>query len=160
MALKWLGRLCERGQNMSIYLVNADRLHFSAKQLEAMTRLPGCGDLGGIIEDVAWVRDNDGDIIILAAGYRRDAFFKLLPRKHYPYHMDVFYRAADYLMACGTDWLAGPSPVKVGWGVTAGRCDDVWIMCIDGDYVNQKALNVNAGKINISYKEDEQGDSN
>ena len=92
---------------MSIYLVNADRLHFSAKQLEAMTRLPSCGDLGGITEGVA----------------------------------------------CGTDWLAGPSPLKVGWGVTAGRCGNSWIMCTDGDYINQKAVNVNQGKLNISYKE-------
>lgn len=144
---------------MSIYLVNADRLHFSAKQLEAMIRLPSCGDLGGIAEGVAWVKDNDGDVIILAAEYRRDAFFKLLPRKHDSYHMDELYRAADYLMAARTECQIGPL-VKLGWGVSAGRCGDGWIMCTDGDYVNQKALDVNAGKINISYKEDEQGDSN
>lgn len=47
---------------MSIYLVNAERLHFSAKQLEAVSRLHACRDLGGIVEGVAWVRDN-GDIV-------------------------------------------------------------------------------------------------
>lgn len=143
---------------MSIYLVNADRLHFSAKQLEAMTRLHNCGDLGGIIEGVAWVRDNDDDIIILASEWRPDSFFQLLPRRYMSHNLYALQRAADYLMACGTDWLAGPSPIKVGWGVTAGRCGNSWIMCTDGDYINQKAVNVNQGKLNISYKEGDEND--
>lgn len=67
---------------MSIYIVRADGLHFSAKQLEAMTRLPSCRDLGGITEGVAWVRDNDDDIIILASEWRPDSFFQLLPRRY------------------------------------------------------------------------------
>lgn len=144
---------------MNIYLVNADRLHFSAKQLEAITRLPSCGDLGGIIEGVAWVRDNDDDIIILACEWRPDSFFQLLPRRYMSHNLYALQRAADYLMMARSEWQIGPL-VKLGWGVSAGRCGDGWIMCTDGDYVNQKALNVNAGKINIAYKEDEQGDSN
>lgn len=145
---------------MCIYLINADRLHFSAKQLEALTRLPSCGDLGGIIEGVAWVRDNDDDIIILASEWRPDSFFQLLPRRYMSHNIYALQRAADYLMACGTDWLSGPSPVKVGWGVTAGRCGNSWIMCTDGDYINQKAVNTNQGKLNISYKEGDDNDSN
>ena len=47
---------------MSIYIVRADGLLFSAKQLEAVSRLHACRDLGGIVEGVAWVRDN-GDIV-------------------------------------------------------------------------------------------------
>ena len=47
---------------MSIYIVRADGLLFSAKQLEAVTRLHACRDLGGIVEGGAWVRDN-GDIV-------------------------------------------------------------------------------------------------
>lgn len=143
---------------MNIYLVNADRLRFSAEQLEVVSRLHACCDLGGIIEGVAWVRDNDDDIIILASEWRPDSFFQLLPRRYLPYDMDVLQRAADYLMACGTDWLSGPSPLKVGWGVTAGRCGNSWIMCTDGDYINQKAVNVNQGKLNISYKEGDEND--
>ena len=96
---------------MSIYLVNADRLHFSAKQLEAMTRLPSCGDLGGITEGVAWVRDNDDDIIVLASEWRPDSFFQLLPRRYMSHNIYALQRAADYLMACGTDWLAGPKAI-------------------------------------------------
>ena len=84
-------------------------------------------------------------------------FCQLLPRCYMPHNIYALQRAADYLMACGTDWLAGPSPLKVGWGVTAGRCGNSWIMCTDGDYINQKAVNVNQGKLNISYKE---GDEN
>lgn len=139
---------------MSIYLVNADALRFSAKQLEAVSRLPGCPDFGGILEGVAWVRDNDGDIIILAVEHRRDCFFRLLPRRHLPYHMDVFYRAADYLTTCGVVQRSKTPPVKVGWGVTAGLCvGGEWLMRADTDYVNQKALNVDQGKLNIRYKE-------
>lgn len=139
---------------MNIYLVNADRLHFSVKQLGVIARLLSCADLGGILEGVVWVRDNDGDIIILASDWRPDSFFQLLPRRYMPHNIYALQRAADYLMACGTDWLAGPSPLKVGWGVTAGRCGNSWIMCTDGDYINQKAVNVNQGKLNIRYDDD------
>lgn len=138
---------------MSIYLVNATALRFSVKQLEAVSRLHSCRDLGGITEGVAWVRDNDDDIIVLASEWRPDSFFQLLPRRYMSHNIYALQRAADYLMSRGTDWLAGPSPLKVGWGVTAGRCGNSWIMCTDGDYINQKAVNVNQGKLNISYKE-------
>ena len=138
---------------MSIYLVNATALRFSVKQLEAVSRLHACRDLGGITEGVAWVRDNDDDVIVLASEWRPDSFFQLLPRRYMSHNIYALQRAADYLMGCGTDWLAGPSPLKVGWGVTAGRCGNSWIMCTDGDYINQKAVNVNQGKMNISYKE-------
>lgn len=137
---------------MSIYLVNANALRFSAEQLEAIMLLSYCDELGGMVEGVAWVRDNDDDIIILAVEYRRDAFFRLSPRRYLPHHIDVFYRAACYLTACATDWLSGPSPVTVGWGVTVGRCvGGEWLMSTEADYTNQKALNVNQGKLNIRY---------
>ena len=55
---------------MNIYLVNADRLRFSAEQLEAVSRLNACCDLGGNNEGVAWGQDNDGGIIILATEWR------------------------------------------------------------------------------------------
>ena len=143
---------------MSFYLVNADRLHFSFKQLEAMTRLPGCGDLGGIIEGVAWVKDNDGDIIILAVEYRSDSFFRLLPRRYLPYAMGLLYRAAVYLTVCATDWGSGPSRLTLGWGVTVEKgSDGEWLMLTNTDHTNQKAVNVDQGKLNIRYKE---GDEN
>lgn len=145
---------------MNVYLVNASILRFSAKQLEAVSRLFSCPDLGGFVEGVAWVRDNDGDIVILSSEYRQDGFFRLLPRRYDSYHIDVLYRAAAYLTACATDWLPGPSPVKMGWGVTVARDGVSWLMYMDCGYVNQKVFNVNQGKLNISYKEDEQGDSN
>ena len=47
---------------MSIYIVRADWLLFSAEQLGAVSRLHACRDIGGITEGVAWVRDN-GDIV-------------------------------------------------------------------------------------------------
>lgn len=143
---------------MNIYLVNARGLHFSAKQLEAVTRLPRCADFGGIIEGVAWVRDVDGDIIILASEYRRDSFFTLLPRRYEPHHMREFSRAADYLMACGTDWMSGESPVKVWWGVTVAKVGISWLMCSEGDAMDQKALNVNQGKMNMYYKRSDDND--
>lgn len=144
---------------MSIYLVNADALRFSAEQLEAINLLTYCDDIGGITKGVAWVRDNDGDVIILAVEYRRDAFFRLLPVRYLPYHIDAFYRAATYLTACATDWLSGPSPVTVGWGVTAEKSGDgEWLMSTDADYANQKALNVDQGKLNIRYKEGEENE--
>lgn len=143
---------------MSIYLVNADRLHFSAKQLEAMTRLPGCGDLGGITEGVTWVRDNDDDIIILASEWRDDSRYMLLPRCHHLHHMTEFFRAADRLEVF--EWREYKAPFRVMGHVIAGLLSDSIILCYEGDAMNQKAINVNQGKLNISYKGDEQGDSN
>lgn len=143
---------------MCIYLVNANILRFSAKQLEAVSRLFSCPDFGGFVEGVAWVRDNDGDIVILSTEYRQDGFFRLLPRRYDSYHIDVFYRAAAYLTACATDWLPGPSPVKTGWGVTVARDGGSWLMYTDCGYVNQKALNVDQGKLNIRYKEDDENE--
>lgn len=137
---------------MNIYLVNAEALRFSAKQLEAVSCLFSCPDLGGFVEGVAWVKDNDGDIIILSSEYRRDGFFRLLPRRYDSYHIAVFHRAA-YLMTFATEWLPGPSPVKTGWGVTVARDGGSWLMYTDCGYVNQKTLNVDQGKLNIRYKE-------
>lgn len=94
---------------MSIYLVNADRLHFSAKQLEAITHLPGCGDLGGILEGVAWVRDNDDDIIILASWRRDDSHYMLLPRCHHLQHLIEFSRVAEGIDVIGWKEIATPS---------------------------------------------------
>lgn len=143
---------------MSIYLVNADRLHFSAKQLEAMTRLPGCGDLGGIIEGVAWVKDNDDDIIILASEWRADSHYMLLPRCHHLHHMIEFFRAADRLEAF--EWREYKAPFRVRGDVIAGLLGDSIILCYEGDAMNQKAINVNQGKLNIRYKEGDGNDSN
>lgn len=140
---------------MSIYLVNADRLHFSAKQLEAMTRLPNCGDLGGIIEGVAWVKDNDDDIIILASEWRADSHYMLLPRCHNLHHMIEFFRTADRLEV--VEWREYTTPFRVRGDVIVGRMGDSLILCYEGDVMNQKAVNVNQGKLNISYKE---GDEN
>nr|DAW97725.1 MAG TPA: hypothetical protein [Caudoviricetes sp.] len=137
---------------MSIYIVRAGWARFSAEQLHAINFISYCGDLGGMTEGVAWVRDNDGDIIILAVEYRPDSFFRLLPRRYLPYAMDLFYRAAVYLTACATDWLSGPSPLTVGWGVTVEKGGGgEWLMSSDADYTNQKALNVDQGKLNIQY---------
>lgn len=138
---------------MNIYLVNAEALRFSAKQLEAVSCLFSCPDLGGFVEGVAWVRDNDGDIIILATEYRQDGFFRLLPRRYDSYHIDAFHRAAAYLTACATYRLPGASPVKTGWGVTVGRVGGSWLMYTDCGYVDQKVMNVDKGKLNIRYKE-------
>lgn len=143
---------------MSIYLVNADRLHFSAKQLEAITRLPGCGDLGGIIEGVAWVRDNDDDIIILASERRTDSHYMMLPRCHHLHHMIEFFRTADRLEV--VEWQEYTAPFRVMGGVIVGRMGDSVILCYEGDVMNQKAINVNQGKLNISYKEGDGNDSN
>ena len=141
---------------MSIYLVNADRLHFSLKQLEAMTRLPGCGDLGGIIEGVAWVRDNDDDIIILASEWREDSHYMLLPRCHHLHHMIEFFRTADRLEV--VEWREYTTPFRVREHVIVGRMGDSLILCYEGDEMNQKAINVNHGKLNISYKEGDDND--
>ena len=153
---KWLRRLCEKGQYMNIYLVNADRLHFSAKQLEAMTRLLGCGDLGGIIEGVTWVKDNDDDIIILASEWRADSHYMLRPRCHHLHHMIELFRAADRLEVI--EWQEYTAPFRVRGNVIAERMGDSLILCYEGDVLNLKAINVNQGKLNISYKEDEQDD--
>ena len=141
---------------MSTYLVNADRLHFSAKQLEAITRLPSCGDLGGVIEGVAWVRDNDDDIIILASEWRDDSHYMLLPRCHHLHHMIEFFRAADRLEA--VEWWEYTAPFRVREHVIVGRMGDSLILCYEGDAMNQKAINVNQGKLNISYKEGDDND--
>lgn len=133
---------------MSIYLMNAYMLHFSPKQLEAVSRLFSCPDLGGITEGVAWVRDND-DIIILASEWRDDSRYMLLPRCHHLHHMTEFFRAADRLEV--VEWREYKAPFRVRGHVIAGLLSDA---------MNQKAINVNQGKLNISYKEDEQGDSN
>ena len=144
---------------MGIYLVNADALCFSAEQLHAINFLTYCDDLGGITEGVAWVRDNDGDLIILAVEHRPDGFFKLLPRRYLPYAVGLLYRAAVYLTACATDWLSGPSSLTLGWGVTAEKGGyGEWLMSTDIDYANQKALNVDQGKLNIRYKEGEENE--
>lgn len=140
---------------MSYYLVNADRLHFSAKQLEVMTRLPGCGDLGGILEGVAWVRDNDDDIIILASEWRADSHYMMLPRCHHLHHMIEFFRAADRLEVI--EWREYTTPFRVREHVIVGRMGDSLILCYEDDAMNQKAINVNQGKLNIRYKE---GDEN
>lgn len=140
---------------MNIYLVNADRLHFSAKQLEAMTRLPGCRDLGGILEGVAWVRDNDDDIIILASEWRSDSHYMMMPRCHHLHHMIEFFRAADRLEV--VEWWEYTTPFRVREHVIVGRMGDSLILCYEDDAMNQKAINVNQGKLNISYKE---GDNN
>lgn len=136
---------------MNIYLVNADRLHFSARQLEAMTRLHNCGDLGGIIEGVAWVRDNDDDIIILTCERSGDSHYMLLPRCHHLYHMIEFFRAADRLEVI--ECREYTTPFRVREHVIVGRMGDSLILCYEGDVLNLKAINVNQGKLNISYKE-------
>ena len=136
---------------MNIYLVNADRLHFSAKQLEAVSRLHACCDLGGITEGVAWVRDNDDDIIILATGWRDDSHYMLLPTCHHLQHFLEFSRVAEGIDVIGWKEIAAPSKPHVH--VNVGRFGDALLLCYDDDKINQKAINVNQGKLNISYKE-------
>lgn len=143
---------------MSIYLVNADRLHFSAKQLGAVSRLHACRDLGGITEGVAWVRDNDDDIIILASEWRPDSHYMLRPRCHHLHHMIEFFRAADRLEVI--EWQEYTAPFRVRGNVIAERMGDSLILCYEGDVLNLKAINVNQGKLNISYKEGGRNDSN
>lgn len=139
---------------MSIYLVNADRLHFSAKQLEAITHLPGCGDLGGILEGVAWVRDNDDDIIILASEWRADSHYMMLPRCHQPQHLMEFSRVAEGIDVIGWQEIATPSKPHVH--VNVGCMGDALLLWYDDDKINQKSINVNDGKLNIGYKEDDE----
>lgn len=140
---------------MNIYLVNADRLLFSAEQLEAVSRLHACCDLGGITEGVAWVRDNDDDIIILAIGRRDDGHYMLLPRCHQQQHLIDFSRVAEGIDVIGWKEIATPSKTHVH--VNVGRFGDALLLCYDDDEINQKAINVNQGKLNIRYKE---GDEN
>lgn len=136
---------------MNIYLVNAVRLRFSAKQLEAVSRLPGCPDLGGILEGVAWVRDNDGDIIILACERRGDSHYMLAPRCHHPHHLIEFSRVAEGIDVIG--WQEIATSPKLHVHVTVGSMGDALLLCYDDDKINQKAINVNYGKLNIRYKE-------
>lgn len=135
---------------MNIYLVNADRLHFSAKQLEAITHLPGCGDLGGITEGVAWVRDNDDDIIILACERGEGSHYMLLPRCHHLHHFIEFSRVAERIDAAG--WYEIVTPSKFHGCVNVGLQGGALLLCYDDDKINQKAINVYQGKLNISYK--------
>lgn len=141
---------------MNIYLVNAGRLHFSAKQLEAMTRLPGCGDLGGITEGVAWVRDNDDDIIILACERSGDSHYMLLPRCHHPHHFIEFSRVAERIDAAG--WYEIVTPSKFHGCVNVGVQGGALLLWYDGGMMNQKAINVDQGKLNIRYKEGEENE--
>lgn len=141
---------------MSIYLVNADRLHFSAKQLEAVSRLPGCGDLGGITEGVAWVRDNDDDIIILACERRADSHYMLLPRCHHLHHFIEFSRVAERIDVAG--WYEIVTPSKFHGCVNVGLQGGALLLWYDDSLMNQKAINVNNGKLNIRYKEGDEND--
>lgn len=134
---------------MSIYLVNADRLRFSARQLEAVSRLHACCDLGGITEGVAWVRDNDDAIIILAIGREDDGHYMLLPRCHQPQHLIEFSRVAEGIDVIGWKEIATPSKYHVH--VSVGCMGDALLLCYDDDKINQKAINVNNGKLNIHY---------
>lgn len=136
---------------MSIYLVNADGLRFSAKQLEAVSRLHTCCDLGGIIEGVAWVRDNDDDIIILATCRRDDSRYMLLPRRHHPRHLIEFSRVAEGIDVIGWSEIAAPSKPHVH--VNVGRLGDALLLSYDDDKKNKKSINVNDGKLNIRYIE-------
>lgn len=140
---------------MSTYIVRAEGLLFSAKQLEVVSRLHTCPDLGGMTEGVAWVRDNDDDIIILACERSGDSHYMLLPRCHHPHHMIEFFRAADRLEMI--EWREYTTPFRVREHVIVGRMGDSLILCYEGDVMNQKAINVNDGKLNIRYKE---GDEN
>lgn len=140
---------------MSIYIVRADGLLFSAKQLEAITHLPGCGDLGGILEGVAWVRDNDDDIIILACERRADNHYMLLPRCHHLHHFIEFSRVAERIDAAG--WYEIVTPSKFHGCVNVGLQGGALLLWYDVSLMNQKAINVNNAKLNIRYKE---GDEN
>ena len=141
---------------MNIYLVNADRLHFSAKQLEVITRIPNCGDLGGILEGVAWVRDNDDDIIILACERRDGSHYMLLPRCHHLHHFIEFSRVAERIDAAG--WCEIVTPSKFHGCVNVGLQGGALLLWYDDSLMNQKAVNVNNGKFNIHYKEGDEND--
>lgn len=138
---------------MSIYLVNATALRFSVKQLEAVSRLHSCRELGGITEGVAWVRDNDDDIIILACERRDGCHYMLPPRCHHFRHFIEFYRVAERIDAAGWHKIVRLS--KFHGCVYAGVQGGALLLCYDDDKINQKAINVNNGKLNIRYKEGE-----
>lgn len=140
---------------MSIYIVRADGLLFSAKQLEAVSRLPGCGDLGGIVDGVAWVRDNDNDIIILACERGDGSHYTLLPRCHHLHHFVEFSRVAERIDAAG--WYEIVTPSKFHGCVNVGLQGGALLLWYDDSLMNQKAINVNNAKLNIRYKE---GDEN
>ena len=141
---------------MSIYLVNAEALRFSAKQLEAVSRLHIWGDLGGITEGVAWVRDNDDDIIILACERRDDSHYMLLPRCLHLHHFIEFSRVAERIDAAG--WYEIVTPSKFHGCVNVGLQGGALLLWYDDSLMNQKAINVNDGKLNIRYKEGDDND--
>lgn len=141
---------------MSIYIVRADGLLFSAKQLEAVSRLHACRDLGGITEGVAWVRDNDDDIIILACERGEGSHYTLLPRCHHLHHFVEFSRAAESIDAVG--WCEIVTPLKFPGCVNVGLQGGALLLWYDASLMNQKAINVNQGKLNISYKEGDDND--
>lgn len=134
---------------MSIYLVNADRLHFSAKQLEAVTRLHACRDLGGITEGVAWVRDNDDDVIILACERMEGSHYMLLPRCYHLHHFIEFSRVAGRIDAAG--WYEIVTPSKYHGCVNVGLQGGALLLWHDDSVMNQKAMNVNNAKLNVRY---------
>ena len=136
---------------MSIYLVNADALRFSVKQLEAVSRLHSCRDLGGITEGVAWVRDNDDDIIILACERRDGCHYMLLPRCYHLHHFIEFYRVTERIDAAG--WYEIVTPSKFHGSVNVGVQGGALLLWYDDSMMNQKAINVNNGKLNIRYQE-------
>ena len=141
---------------MSIYIVRADGLLFSAKQLEAITRLHACRDIGGITEGVAWVRDNDDDIIILACERRDGSHYTLLPRCHHLHHFIEFSRVAERIDAAG--WYEIVTPSKFHGCVNVGLQGGALLLWYDDSMMNQKAINVNDGKLNIRYKEGEENE--
>lgn len=140
---------------MSIYIVRAEGLLFSAEQLGAVSRLHACRDIGGITEGVAWVRDNDDDIIILACERRDGSHYTLLPRCHHLHHFIEFCRVAERIDAAG--WYEIVTPSKFHGCVNVGLQGGALLLWYDDSMMNQKAINVNDGKLNIRYKE---GDEN
>lgn len=134
---------------MNVYLVNADILRFSAKQLEAVSRLHACRDLGGITEGVAWARDNDDDIIILACERRDGSHYMLLPRCHHFHHFVEFSRVAESIDAAG--WYEIVTPSKFHGCVNVGLQGGALLLWYDVSLMNQKAINVNNAKLNVRY---------
>ena len=143
---------------MSIYVVRADGLLFSAEQLGAVARLHSCRDLGGITEGVAWVRDNDDDIIILACERMEGSHYMLLPRCHHLHHFIEFARVAERIDAAG--WYEIVTPSKFHGCVNVGLQGGALLLWYDVSVMNQKAINVNDAKLNIRYKEGDDNDSN
>lgn len=141
---------------MNIYIVRADGLLFSAKQLEAVSRLHACRDLGGITEGVAWVRDNDDDIIILACERRDDNHYMLLPRCHHVHHLIEFSRVAERIDATG--WYEIVTPSKFHGCVNVVLQGGALLLWYDVSLMNQKAINVNNAKLNIRYNGGDEND--